>query len=170
MTKGAAGIGLVLIIALLGIGTGFGFLLLPRFLERSTLLIPEGHQFIVDNMEVILEGELEQYPLEPLCVDQGARVYGKDSPLAIFKVGNEYYQTTWIWRRHGDTDAAITIWGPGEDDLTYTIEAARFHGGYKITFLYMGEPKRIMQPLPYNPSEIHPGYTYFTVTLTNSTG
>lgn len=164
MVKGAAGLGLILVIVLLSVGTLFGFMLLPELLGRSELIIPQGHQYIMENMEIIV-GETEQVALEPYCVKCSLMEWGAYRPLTLFETGNQYYQSTWIWSRPGgDTDAALTIWGPGNDGLTYEIEASRFIGYVPITILYQGEVIRSMPKVEWSTGSLS-GYVVFRVVL-----
>lgn len=85
---------------------------------------PASHQNVIDRM-VVLDTLYDLY-LVPKCVDAGQRVYAKGhSELAIFEYDRTYWQSTWLWNRYGDTEIAMTIWGPGEDGKTYSLEIAK---------------------------------------------
>jgi len=114
------------ILAGLVLGFIFGFYTAFQIANSEWLTmmsIPASHRAIIENMEVI--DTRANFKLTPKLVDSGVRSFGKGIPLELFTNYEEYQQTTWIWQRHGDTEFAMTIWGPGNDGKTHMIELGR---------------------------------------------
>jgi len=85
------------------------------------------HQFIIDNTTVF-DTRAKMY-LTPKFIESDKISYGKGCPLsATFQLYKEYQFSTWLWQRYGDTEWAMTIWGPGDDGMTYSIEFGRLAG------------------------------------------
>ena len=106
---------------------GFGFLAGSFFGGFiGALTVPNEHKAIVDSMEV--RDTEANFKLTPKLVDSGNKEWGAGlSTFAVFKAGKSYPQTTWLWQRHGDTEVAMTIWGPSDNDK-YSVEVARLGG------------------------------------------
>ncbi|MDH5203399.1 MAG: hypothetical protein OEW69_09090 [Nitrospirota bacterium] len=102
---------------------------------------PKTHQWILDNLEVY-DTRYSDTPLEEKLVDYGVRTWGKPlTVLSAFKDNEEYSQTTWIFQRWGDTELCLTIWGPGDDDKSYYVEAAQMGWGpFKI---YLADEEKL---------------------------
>lgn len=113
----AKGIALLLAALLAGVIAGW--------LAHDTLVTaPTDHQAIVDNM-TIYDSKVG-LKLTPKYVDGGLKEYAKGVPLSTYFIkGKQYQQTTWIWQRYGDTEMVMTIFGPGENGRTYSIELGR---------------------------------------------
>lgn len=119
--KSAASLLLLAVIAASSVG---GFLIG----QQSSVTPPDSHALIVKRTAIMdTSTEHNGYYLIPKCVDAGARIYGKFSitTLEIFIANREYEQSTWLWQRNGDTEVAMTIWGPGEDGITVMLEFAK---------------------------------------------
>lgn len=166
MSKGAAGLGIAIIILLLSAGAIIGAVFLPKILGKVPVLgAPQDHWIIIENMEIVEVGkEGERFILEPICVDHGLRDYSKDYPLSAFTKGEQYSQSTWLFQRHGDTEICLTIWGPS-DDQGYDLEASRLVG-LKLEIWYNHELIRSMPP--QTAADLYtcmPGYVWFTLEL-----
>jgi hypothetical protein len=95
---------------------------------------PSSHRAIVDRMKVIAT-EYSNLELTPKLADSGNRKWCEGVPsLSIFTVGKEYPETTWIWQRYGDTELAMTIWGPDESGTHYDLEFGRLGSCLKVTY------------------------------------
>lgn len=167
VSKGAAGLSIALIILLVSAGAIIGALLLPRHLGSKVPVLgaPQDHWAIIENMEIIEVGdEGGRFILEPLCVDYGKKDYSRDYPLSAFTKGELYSQSTWLFQRHGDTEACLSIWGPA-DDQGYDVEASRFVG-LKLEIWYDHEIIRTMPKV--TAADLYtcmPGYVWFTLSL-----
>ena len=110
---------LIVLVLVLGIVVGFE---ISQF--APMLAVPSSHQAIIDSMEIIDTNA--NFKLTPKLVASGNIEWGKGlSTLAIFNTGKEYPQSTWIWQRYGDTEIAMTIWGPDESGKMCSIEISR---------------------------------------------
>jgi len=107
---------LILLILALGIGAFGGFMYGQTYVVQPL----HEHQAITDSI-VIHDTRYDSY-LTPKCVDAGSRIYNEGKPLAVFIDGRSYEQSTWLWQRYGDTEIVMTIWGPGEDHKTVSVE------------------------------------------------
>ena len=123
-----------MIILMLGIGGLGGFL----FAQTQPIKPPSEHQAIVDSI-IIQDIEFNVY-LHPKCVDAGIRTWAEHAiiELEAFQEGRPYQQTTWLWQRYGDTELAMSIWGPGEDKASYGLEFGRL-GANPFRVQVMGE-------------------------------
>lgn len=151
--------GFVLILMLMGIGGVGGFL----YGQGHPVQPPTTHQNIVSSM-IINDDKWDIY-LIPKCVDASPElVYGEHSIISLdaFETGRIYPQSTWIWQRYRDTEVAMTIWGPGEDGITYSIELSKLAGN-PFTVKIGGEVVLIMKS---NPDLIDTGYEgYYVLTV-----
>ena len=106
----------------------FGFLIgtfTTMYIGRQT--VPASHQTIIDTM-IITDTRLNLV-LTPKLVDSGSREWGAGYPLSTtFTLHENYPQSTWIWQRYGDTEIAMSIWGPDKSGTTYYIEVSRLSG------------------------------------------
>jgi len=133
------------------LGSFFGGALIGGYAASSS------HRAIVDKIKVVdTRVNLE---LTPKLVDSGNRKWGEGlTSLGVFIAGKEYPETTWIWQRYGDTDLAMTIWGPDESGTTYDLEFGRLGSCLKVT--YNGVEKFTVT------SELsNEGFYWFTVTV-----
>lgn len=117
---------LMLIVLMVGIGGLGGFLFGSQYSQE--VKPPSEHQSIVDSMTI--KDTYWNLYLEPKCVDSGTYQWGEISikEFQVFEEGRTYLQSTWIWQRHGDTEVAMTIWGPSEDQTTCAIELGKLGG------------------------------------------
>lgn len=117
----------VVVVAFLFIGFGSGSLM-------NQFSIPSGHQTIIDHMKIT--DTLYGGDLSVKFVDAGYLEWGQQLTLLNqFELETEFYQSTWLWQRHGDTEVAMTIWGPDLTGETYYIECAMLGAGpYEIWF------------------------------------
>lgn len=112
----------MLVLMLVAVGGIGGFL----YGQGHPVQPSSGHQNIVSSM-IIYDDRWDTY-LIPKCVDASPElVYAQHSIVSLdaFELGRIYPQSTWIWQRYGDTEIAMTIWGPGEDGTTCSIELSR---------------------------------------------
>jgi len=128
--------------------------------------IPQDHSQIINDLDVVEVGTSETFSLSSLCVDSGSRVFGENWPLSIFETGETYTQSTWIWQREGDTEACLTVWGPGDDGKTYDLELSRLVGALEIRVYYEGVLQRSMPKVTMvDAYDVMPGYVWFNVVL-----
>ena len=121
MSIKTAGRGVVLLALILGIALGYG---IAQIFSLIVAQAPSSHQSIVNSMEII--DTSAQFRLTPKLVDSGQREWGKGlTILSVFSERKEYAQSTWIWQRYGDTEIAMTIWGPDDSGKVFMIEIAR---------------------------------------------
>ena len=151
--------GLLLMVMLLVVG-GFGGYLYGL---GNPVQPPSDHQNIVSRM--IIYDEDFDFRLIPKCVDASPEVVcGEHSivQLGLFETGRTYAHSTWIWQRYGDTEIAMTIWGPGEDGTTYSIELGKLAGN-PFTVKIAGE--EVLQ-IKQTPNLIDTGYEgYYVLTV-----
>jgi len=170
VSSSRAGVGIAIIILAISIGAVAGALILPRIFGSRRIGVPvvgapQDHWDIIENLEIIEVGSQGgRFLLEPLCVDHGIKEYGRDMPLSVFHTGEGYYQSTWLFHRHGDTEACLTIWGPGENG-GYDLEASRLVGT-KLEIWYDHELIRTMPKLTGGDlSSCMLGFVWFAVSL-----
>lgn len=110
---------------------------------------PVGHKAVIDSMTITdTRINLE---LTPKLADSGNRKWNEGFPLSvIFTNQKEYPQSTWLWQRYGDTDVAMTIWGPDDTGETYYVEAAMLGGG-PFEIKIDGVTKLTMQQVEFAP-------------------
>lgn len=148
--------GLILILAVMAVSGIGGFLVAGT----QPVKAPAEHQAIVD--VTIIRDTTYSFPLVPKCVDSGKKVWGLPIiGLAVFEEGEIYQQSTWIWQRNGDTEMAMTVWGPGEDQSTCFVELARL-GTNTFEVKVKGEVEITMPSISGN-YNVKPGYYSFTV-------
>lgn len=151
--------GFMLILMLLAVGGVGGFL----YGQGYAVQPPTNHQNIVSSM-IIHDDKWDTY-LIPKCVDANPElVCGEHSIISLeaFEYGKIYAQSTWIWQRYGDTEFAMTIWGPGEDGITCSIELSKLAGN-PFTVKINGET--VLEIRDIASGVIDPGYYVLTVEL-----
>ena len=121
---------LLLLIIVFAVGAIVGVSVKTKGLLTGT---PETHQWILDHLEVT-DQRWPDTALDEKLVDYGIRTYGKAlTTLGVFQIDEDYYQTTWLIQRHGDTELCLTIWGPGDDGKTHCVEVAQLgYGPFKV--------------------------------------
>jgi len=151
--------GFMVLLMLLAIGGVGGFLYGQGYPVQPS----SDHQNIVSSM-MINDDKWDSY-LIPKCVDASPElVYGEHSivQLDAFEIGRIYPQSTWIWQRYGDTEVAMTIWGPGEDGTTYSIELSKLAAN-PFTVKIGGE---VVLAMKENSDLIDTGYEgYYVLTI-----
>lgn len=105
-----------------------GFLIGIFVGQAGLLTFPPGtHKAIVENTSI--QDTTFEFWLEPKLVASRSIEWSKQSMVHMsFAKEKSYRQTTWLWQRYGDTEVAMTIWGPGDDGRTYLIEFGRLGG------------------------------------------
>ena len=89
---------------------------------------PSGHKAVIDSM-TITDTRIN-FAFTPKLADSGTRKWGQGfSTISIFTKDKEYPQSTWLWQRYGDTEVAMTIWGPDDSGERYYVEASMLGGG-----------------------------------------
>lgn len=114
----------ILMLILVVVGGIGGFI----YASQNPVTPPAEHQGIINTM--IITDTVWNVQLTPKCVDSAGIFWAKHQivELDAFTEGREYYQSTWVWQRYGDTEMVMTIWGPGEDQTTCLIEIAKLAG------------------------------------------
>lgn len=150
--------GFMLVLMLVAIGGIGGFL----YGQGHPVQPSSEHQNIVSSM-IIHDDKWDNY-LIPKCVDASPElVCGEHSIVSLdaFEYGRTYAQSTWIWQRYGDTEFAMTIWGPGEGGTTYSLELSRLAGN-PFTVKINGEIVLEISDMADGPT---PGYYVLTLEL-----
>jgi len=92
---------------------------------------PKDHQIIVN--KIVIKDTKYDCLLKPKFVYAKEITYGQPT-YGVFQVGETYMHSVWLWTRHDDAEWSMTIWGPGDDGMTYSIEFGRLAGNpFKIT-------------------------------------
>jgi len=116
------------IVLILLLGGGF---LLGSFFGSAIIgsyAAPTGHKALIDRM-TITDTRIN-FKFTPKLADSGSRKWGQGFSMIIhFTKDKEYQQSTWIWQRYGDTEVAMTIWGPDDSGERYYVEASMLGGG-----------------------------------------
>jgi hypothetical protein len=86
--------------------------------------VPE-HQTLVASMTFTESWSGKTYELTPTCVASGSIGWGAGLPQSAFNYSKTYKQSTWLWSREGDAEAAMTIWGPDNSGKVFRVEIAR---------------------------------------------
>jgi len=116
----------LVLVLLLGVGFLLGGLFGGAFI--GGFAAPSGHKAVIGSM-TITDTRIN-FDLTPKLADSGSTKWNEGFPLnAIFTSQKKYPQSTWIWQRYGDTEVAMTIWGPDDSGELYYVEAAMLGGG-----------------------------------------
>jgi len=94
---------------------------------------PKTHQTIVNKISIKdMEPGYDCY-LKPRFVYAKEIAYGQPT-YGVFQTGETYMHSVWLWVRGDDAEWSMTIWGPGDDGATYSIEFGRLGSHpFKIT-------------------------------------
>lgn len=159
MTKDTKGSAILLVLLLLVVGGVVGYAIGIQG-QSNIQPFPE-HQSVINT--IIIKDTKFNYNLVPICVHSSQNVWAEHSiiPLATFEEGRVYKHTTWIWQRYGDTEISMTLWGPGEDQNTISIEIGRL-GANPFEVKVAGETELTIAEATAMPST---GYYHITVQL-----
>lgn len=148
--------GALMLITVLIVGFILGSFMGPLFFAS-------GHQPIIDQLKVEEPSYSGKF-LTVKCVATDNVEYGKGL-MYSFTQGKTYPHSTWIFTREGDVELVVSIWGPGDDGVTFNIEVARLTC-LEVDVYFKGSPLTSFNSIT-NPTkgQGYVGYVIVSVTL-----
>ena len=116
------------------------------------LVTPSDHKAIAEDFQ-IYDDYYDNYLPKPTLVTFGTLKYGESlSTLSVFKVGQPYQFSCWVFMRKGDVEMCMEIWGPDDSGHSYDVGFGRVGvaGGGHIE--YKGETVLTIHDYVENPA------------------